>query len=365
MTKALAIFRVGRQSGEMTEERVRGAVAAYDPALHEAPLVLGHPKHDSPAYGWVSSLNYDEETSLVTAQPVKVQEALVEAVKAGSYRKVSASFYRPGVAENPAPDGYYLRHVGLLGGTPPVIKGLPALELAEAGAEDIVTVEFGEVRGHVLERLLRGLRDWIIESQSIEKADEVLPAWDIDNIVRPNEPPDSGLYAEETTMPDTLTAEQLQAREDELNARAAAIDAREQAAATAEAERKQAGIRDFAEQLAADGKILPRDKDGVIAILDALPAETTVNYADEDGATKQAAAADWLKEFLARRPTEVTYGELARPDAAPERHGGIMRMNVPEGYQIDQRHADVHKRALNYAEQNQCSYTEALQAVAD
>ncbi len=347
----------------MTAERVRGAVEAYDPALHEAPLVLGHPKHDSPAFGWVSSLSYDEESHLVTAQPVKVQDALVEAVKSGSYRKVSASFYRPGVAENPAPEGYYLRHVGLLGGTPPVIKGLPALELAEDGEEDVVTVEFGEVRGHVLERLLRGLRDWIIESQSIEKADEVLPAWDIDNVVRQDEPDNAGLYSEET-MPETQTAEQLQAREDELNARAADLDAREQAAQTAEAERKQAGIRDFAEQLATDGKILPRDKDALIAVLDALPAETTVNYADEDGATKQAAAADWLKEFLERRPAEVTYGEIARPDGTTTQPGGVTGLKVPEGYAIDQRHADIHKRALHYAEQNKCSYTEAIQAIA-
>jgi len=360
MNKPLAIFRVGRQAGEMTEERVRAAVAAYDPALHEAPLVLGHPQHDSPAYGWVSSLNYDESSHLVTAQPVRVQEALVEAVKAGSYRKVSASFYRPGVAENPAPEGYYLRHVGLLGGTPPVIKGLPALELAEAGDADIVTVEYADVRGGVLERLLRSLRDWMIETQSLEKADQILPQHELDYLVAEG---DDTHYAEDT-MTDTLTAEQLQAKADELAAREAAQAQREQDWEAAETERRRAGIRDFAEGLAKDGKILPRDKDGVIAVLDSLPADTTVNYADESGVAHQAPAADWLREFLARRAPEVQYGELAPADGNATQPGAVTGLKVPSGCEIDQRHADVHKQALQYAEQNQCSYTEAIQAIA-
>src|SRR5436853_5239912 len=28
----------------------------YDPQLHEAPAVIGHPKENAPAYGWVSGL---------------------------------------------------------------------------------------------------------------------------------------------------------------------------------------------------------------------------------------------------------------------------------------------------------------------
>lgn len=362
MSKPIAIFRVGPQSGEMTEARTRAAVSAYDPALHEAPLVLGHPKTDSPAYGWVSSLSYDEESRMVHAQPAKVQSALVEAVKSGSYRKVSASFYRPGVAENPKPEGYYLRHVGLLGGTPPVIKGLPALDLAEADDQDIVTVEFADVRGHVLERLLRGLRDWIIESQSLEKADRILPEWDIDNLINDEAPADGAVFAEDN-MPDQLTAEQLQAKEQELNGREAAQQQREDNWRNAQEERRKSDIRDFAEQLATDGKILPRDKDGVIAVLGALPAETTVNYADGEGAQQQAPAADWLRAFLARRPTEVHYGEVAPSTEQPARHGGAMGLRVAADYVIDQRHAETHRRALQYAEQNKCSYTAAVQAI--
>ncbi len=58
----IEIFRPGTHtamSGEtigFTEAQLRASAAAYDPAKHEAPIVVGHPRHDGPAYGWVKSL---------------------------------------------------------------------------------------------------------------------------------------------------------------------------------------------------------------------------------------------------------------------------------------------------------------------
>ena len=37
-------------------DEIEGAAAAYVPARHEAPVVVGHPGHDRPAYGWVKAL---------------------------------------------------------------------------------------------------------------------------------------------------------------------------------------------------------------------------------------------------------------------------------------------------------------------
>jgi hypothetical protein len=41
------------QALAFSESDLQATVAAYDPAKHEAPLVVGHPTHDMPAYGWV------------------------------------------------------------------------------------------------------------------------------------------------------------------------------------------------------------------------------------------------------------------------------------------------------------------------
>ena len=56
------IFRAGRhrtiggQTVEFSEADLAAVAAAYDAAVHEAPLVIGHPKTDDPAMGWVSGL---------------------------------------------------------------------------------------------------------------------------------------------------------------------------------------------------------------------------------------------------------------------------------------------------------------------
>ena len=56
----LEIFKAGIHTGmdgkqyTFTEEDVKASVEAYDPALFSAPLVVGHPKVEDPAYGWVS-----------------------------------------------------------------------------------------------------------------------------------------------------------------------------------------------------------------------------------------------------------------------------------------------------------------------
>ncbi|KAB2518467.1 peptidase, partial [Pseudomonas sp. GXM4] len=105
-------------------------VAAYHPTLHAAPLVLGHPKHDAPAAGWVQSLSATAEGLI--AIPQQIDPTFAEQLAAGSYKKISASFYHPTAPNNPVPGVYYLRHVGFLGAQPPAVKGLRPIELAEA-----------------------------------------------------------------------------------------------------------------------------------------------------------------------------------------------------------------------------------------
>ncbi len=144
-TKTLHIFRPGRQTAmngltlEFSESDLAASAAAYDPAKHEAPIVIGHPKHDAPAYGWVKSLATAEDG--LQAEPHQVDAAFAELVEAGRYKKISASFYLPDAPNNPVPGVYYLRHVGFLGAQPPAVKGLKAAEFADA--EDGV-VEFGD-----------------------------------------------------------------------------------------------------------------------------------------------------------------------------------------------------------------------------
>ena len=81
------------------------------PKVHEAPIVVGHPKADAPTYGWVSGLK--AENGVLMADFDQVDEGFADLVKAGRYKKVSASFYLPTSPNNPKPGVWTLRHVGL------------------------------------------------------------------------------------------------------------------------------------------------------------------------------------------------------------------------------------------------------------
>ncbi|MNF35206.1 hypothetical protein D3C84_160680 [compost metagenome] len=125
--KLFQIFRAGRhitmggQAMEFTEADLERTVAVYSQKLREAPLVLGHPKDDLPAFGEVTGVL--TKGGILYAQ-ADVKPNLINLVRAGSYRNISASFHHPNHPDNPTPGAYYLKHVGFLGAMPPAVKGL-------------------------------------------------------------------------------------------------------------------------------------------------------------------------------------------------------------------------------------------------
>ena len=173
---------MGGQTIDFTEELLTASAAAYDPALHEAPLVVGHPKTDDPAYGWVKALSFAEGE--MAAEGDQVEPAFAELVQSGRYKKVSASFYPPAHASNPVPGVYYLKHVGFLGAVPPSLKGLKPVEFADDA--DVVTVEleFAENRAGQVARAMAEawgrLRDWFIGKYGLEEADKAMSPWSED-----------------------------------------------------------------------------------------------------------------------------------------------------------------------------------------
>lgn len=120
-----------------TVDDLHAIAAAYDPAAAPAPLCVGHPKHNDPAYGWVSSLSVEDDT--LQAEVGQVDAALRAANREGRYRRVSASIYPAGHPASPKPGQPYLRHVGLLGGASPAVGSLPPVNLADE--DDAITLE--------------------------------------------------------------------------------------------------------------------------------------------------------------------------------------------------------------------------------
>ena len=87
----IEIFRAGKRldaSGQMIEIKPNDllqAVNAYDPNLHEAPAVIGHPQHNAPAYAWVKRLT-------TTGDILKAELAQVDPNFADDLRKFPRLF---------------------------------------------------------------------------------------------------------------------------------------------------------------------------------------------------------------------------------------------------------------------------------
>lgn len=95
-----------------SNEDLDAIVHNYNPNELEAPVVIGHPATDAPAYGWVEKVKRDKDRLMVKFK--KVVPEFLKLVDNGMYRKVSVAIN----ANNT------LRHVGFLGAVPPAVKGL-------------------------------------------------------------------------------------------------------------------------------------------------------------------------------------------------------------------------------------------------
>lgn len=364
------IFRAGTRTDAngntvtITEADLAAAAQAYDPKVHEAPIVVGHPKADAPAYGWVKSLGV--QNGVLTADFAQVDEGFADLVKAGRYKKVSASFYPPTSPNNPKPGVWTLRHVGFLGAQPPVVKGLSAISFAEGE----VYVEFAEDAHLQTASLLSRFRDWFIGRFGLEEADKVLPDWQIEAIKELAAVPQTHAPAEFTESPpppeNHENKETPMSLEQELAAEKAAREAAEKEAAESKAELKKlqdeqhTALRDgaheqnveYAEGLVKTGRLKPADKDLVVKVLDfaEYPADVTADFGE--GSKKQPLSDALRAFFTAVLPKQIQGGEMAKGETPSGLAADFAEVSDPEAL-------SHHQRALALAAKEGIPYEEA------
>lgn len=318
----IEIFKVGTHTDShgvtlsFSEADLAAMAEAYDPAISEAPIVVGHPSADAPAYGWIKSLS--EKDGKLLAQPDQVDPAFAEMVRAGRFKKLSASLYSPTSPANPKPGVWYLRHVGFLGAQPPAIKGLAPVNFA-AGEEGLVTVEFSEGMGFIsrLIGLLRGVRDYITEKDGTEKAEAVLPAWTLDSLQ------EGAAVAMTTPEPEPVTSysEEEPMDKNEMNEREAALERREQELLRREAEfaesKRLAEAETFVNSAVSEGRLTPAQSAGLADFMAKLTAEDVLEFAEGDGRKKTSPAA-FMKDFISRLPKQVDFSEQSAPTGGEE-----------------------------------------------
>lgn len=383
LTARIEVFRPGTfkpmQGDPITYSAadLRAIADAYDPETAPAPIVIGHPDTDAPAFGWVDRFDYDATAERLFADLTDIEPAFADLVKAGRFKKVSMAYFAPGQSHNPVPGTWYPKHVGFLGAAAPAVSGLKNAHFS-APADAVFTAAFGERGFEETASLLRMLREFIIDTFGIDDADRALPAYRLEwlgemEVEKPASPAASFTAATAggaatvtlsaapivisanpekeppvTTQPDPAFA----AREADLTAREKQIAERERAAVHAD-------NLSFAEKLVADGRLIPASRDKVVAILDAMPGEAAVSFAE--GADKLTPAAA-LREILEAQPKVVSFGALDLPEEGAQ---GRPFAFAADGKAVDPAGLAIHNKALAYLRAHPgTEYLDAVHAVS-
>ncbi|ECE9609585.1 peptidase [Salmonella enterica subsp. enterica serovar Enteritidis] len=342
----------------------------YNPALHEAPIVVGHPKTDAPSYAWVRGIKKDRDG--LKAEPRDIDPQFAELVKNRRYSKVSASFYCPESPGNPTPGKYYLRHVGFLGAQPPAIKGLKQVSFAE---DEEGVVEFADWSLQTTATLFSRIRDFFISQFGLEKTDSVMPDYLIDSLrddaartattdATPAFSDPVGIPAEDAIQPvaekpaptppeDTAVDKELQVKLEQENADLKRqLDERNKAEAQRVAtERHNANVA-FADSLVSDARLAPAGKGLVVAVLDALgDGESPVSFS-ENG-SEQPLVEAFKAQMQKARPL-LYFGEVATGDRTD-------RTAIPAEFaEADPVRLELHTKAVALAQAENITYEAAV-----
>ena len=294
----------------LDEERLDRIVemhAAADPA----PIVIGHPEADAPAYAWIEGLRRVGDR--LQAKLRDIAPSFREAVEAGRFSGRSIAL-----------QGDALRHVGFLGGRAPAVPGLVPTRFAAAPETVVAFIDDNEAEPP--------------DDSRTDRPDSLLPLGpggdeDGDSLVSLSAPqgrreaeddgngngencPVAPPAGDEEDSGRVVLAEReasLAAREDALLAReaAAAADDRRRAAEAAVAPHVEAG------------RVLPAERPALIALFAALDGERggddaggdddriTVSFASASGGEVQMPPAAILERFIEGLPRRIDYRTLA------------------------------------------------------
>lgn len=333
-------FRAGNYGtkGKFTTADLDDIVASYKPEEHEAPVTIGHPKNNLPAFGWVEAVR--RVGDLLQFKGKQFDPAFEEMVESGKFKQRSASFY-----VDKETGRFKLRHIGFLGAQPPEVKGLKAIQFEE-GAETI-EVDFEE------ESMAEdaGLVDKIIakfEERFGKKPGEVAVTFSEEQ-VRKIASDAAAAAAAEAVKPFQAKLDKHDAQFAESTASAATLATRTRAA-------------DAVLKLKKAGKWVPAfDVQGIPVVFEELARTTeTVEFGEGDK-KKQVHPLDLLVEFMEKTlpaivPTDPVYtgqASAARPAKGinPGRRG------------VDENSRRLDEMAVSFAEEHKVDYIVAVNKV--
>ena len=289
----------------LDEDRLDRIVAAQS-AADPAPVVVGHPEANAPAFGWVDSLRRVGDR--LQAKLRDISAPFREAVEAGRYAGRSIAL-----------QGDTLRHLGFLGGRAPAVPGLAPTCFASAPETVIAFADSAA----------EAPRDSSEEQPDSLRALEPRGGEDGNSLVPLRAPQGRGEAKEEgndpsNTPPDAAVGDSgraaLAEKETALAEREAVLLAREAAAAADD--RRRAAETAISTHVEA-GRVLPGERAALVALLAALGegedngdegaagGHATIAFSSASGDEERMRPAAILEGFIEGLPRRVDYRTLA------------------------------------------------------
>ena len=301
----IAISQKGKFADSQSVERnldesfLNNVIANFTP--DEVPAVIGHPKDNAPAFGWVSALRLNND--VLEAQFADTDDQFEQMVVDGKFRKRSASFYL-----NPPS----LRHVGFLGANPPAIKGLRDIQFSDG---DFCAVEISfkeqtmEKENENPAEVKKTFGEWWKETfGGGEKTPAPTASFseaDAQKLI------DAAVAkAKDEAKKEAVTefGEQLKTRDEQIKSLTESVNA-------SSASGKRSEIVSFVESIPAEkGKHFLK-RAGIVEFMESLAADDkadAISFSEGDGDAKvehKFSRLDWFKNYVNSQKSFVEFGE--------------------------------------------------------
>jgi len=288
-----------------SQEDLTKIAASYNPSLSEAPMVIGHPQTNDPAYGWIDSLKVEGDKLIASAS--KIVPEFLTAIKDGLFKKRSISL---------TPDGY-LRHVGFLGAVLPAVKGLADLQFEDVQAVIVFDMVFSELEPKPVPVEEFHLSDVLLQ---ISNLSEEINKFKND-------------FSEWKELRVSVTKDDNNAKPD-LNVTYTF----------------SSNFKDQIEQAFQDGKLTVPMKEKLLSLL-------STNFSDDNFSLE-----NFLSGFVSSFPVIINSTDFATPPEKIVNDKTNKSFDFSE-YTLDSDSEEVHKKILAVVMEKKISYQEAAQIV--
>ena len=327
------IFKTGSHtsdkgiSKEYTLDDLNFIANSYNPQVDEAPIVIGHPEDNDPAFGWVSSLAVSEDGKLIADAPEdKLHPDFLNALKEGIYKKRSISL---------TPEGK-LRHIGFLGAAKPAVKGLADIQFSSTSSE---VYEFDFLPRH-----------------SETKPGDMEP--EVEMVEGENKPEivDDKLFVlsqEITQLKETISSMKKNFSESEITSAKASIDKLSSQLNSLQAKISNSDFETLLDTKVTEGTLTPAIKENVLAVSNFAQ---TQNFSENFSPAKfQSDFNKYLIALVNSFPKIIYYENFAeKPEEENFKDDSFL------GMEVDTESKQLHQKALTLMKKDNITYLNAV-----